>query len=292
MSIEFPGEASFNWKKFLEAVLKEDLSDGVDITSEFLIPPEHRSRMALYVKQNGILAGVNAAKRMFSTYLPEKIHFEKILSDGAFVQKGDVAFYVEGPSRDLLLMERAVLNIMQRMSGIATKTRAFQEMCKGTKAKVTDTRKTTPLFRFFEKWAVWIGGGTNHRMGLFDMILIKDNHIDICGGMANVLKKAEHFFKNKKIHMIVVEARTLSDVEILAEHPLVDRILLDNFPVEQTAKAVNINAGRKLLESSGGIHEENIREYALCGVDFISVGELTHTIQSMDLSLKTVKIKN
>lgn len=288
MAIKFDPPVQFEWKKYVQQLLKEDLDNLGDLTSLALIPRAHRSEMLLYIKEDGILAGVQASEKIFKTALGDKITFKKYISDGSKVKSGDVAFRVSGPTQNLLILERPILNIMQRMSGIATKTRYLQSLCDGTKAKITDTRKTTPLFRYFEKWAVRIGGGYNHRYGLFDMMLVKDNHIDANNGLQNILNKLEKYFKNHKKVPVIIEARTLDDVELISRSKLVDRILLDNFSIEQTLEAVRINKNRKKLESSGGIDEKNIRDYALCGVDFISIGALTHHIESLDLSLKVV----
>jgi nicotinate-nucleotide pyrophosphorylase (carboxylating) len=285
---KFTPPVRIEWKKYVQQLLKEDLDRVGDVTSSALIPRSHRSVMLLYVKEEGILAGVQASERIFKTALGDKITFKKYISDGSQVKFGDVAFKISGPTQKLLMLERPVLNIMQRMSGIATKTRYFQSLCEGTKAKVTDTRKTTPLFRYFEKWAVQIGGGYNHRYGLFDMMLVKDNHVDVNKGMQNVLRKIEKYFKNHKKIPVIIEARTLDDVRLISAFKPANRILLDNFTIEQTLEAVRINNNRKKLESSGGINEKNIRDYALCGVDFISIGALTHHVKSMDLSLKVV----
>ena len=209
------------------------------------------------------------------------------MKDGERVQKGQIAFVVEGNTRKLLSTERTVLNIMQRMSGIATKTNYLQSLCAGTPTRVIDTRKTTPGFRFFEKWAVVIGGGANHRYGLFDMILIKDNHIDFCGGIEKAIDTANAYLKKKKKKLrIEVETRNLEDVKRVLVHGGVHRIMLDNFTVADTARAMAYINGKYEVESSGGITEVNIADYAKCGVDFISVGALTHHVKSLDLSLK------
>jgi nicotinate-nucleotide pyrophosphorylase (carboxylating) len=245
--------------------------------------------MRLLVKDDGIIAGVEAAKLIFKQVDPKlnvKIHIE----DGAKVKKGDVVFITEGHVHSLLIAERLVLNIMQRMSGIATKAHHLQKLCKGTNTKVIDTRKTTPNFRFFEKWAVVIGGGANHRYGLFDMILIKDNHIDFAGGIIEAIKAANHYLKNtgRKLN-IEVETRSIEDVKKVVAYGHVQRIMLDNFSPAQTKQAVKIINGAFEVESSGGITEHTIEAYAKAGVDFISVGALTHHVKSMDLSLKAVK---
>lgn len=286
MSVKFNPPVCFEWKKYVQQLLKEDLDKKGDVTSLALIPRSHRSVMYLRIKEDGILAGVQASEKIFKTALGNKIIFKKYIADGSKVKSGDVAFKISGPTQKLLILERPVLNILQRMSGIATKTQYLQSLCEGTKAKVTDTRKTTPLFRYFEKWAVQIGGGYNHRYGLFDMMLVKDNHVDVNKGMENVLSKIEKYFKTHKKVPVTIEARTLDDVRLISTFKPANRILLDNFTIEQTLEAVRINNNRKKLESSGGINEKNIRDYALCGVDFISIGALTHHIKSLDMSLK------
>lgn len=276
----------FNFRKFIQEALKEDIGNG-DHTALSTIPKDHSGKMRLLVKEDGILAGVEAALRIYT--ILGKFKVKVLIKDGTPVKKGDVAFIVEGNTRTLLSTERLVLNIMQRMSGIATKTAFLQQLCKGTKTKVIDTRKTTPGFRFFEKWAVVIGGGANHRYGLFDMILIKDNHIDFCGGITQAIDAAERYQKKNKMKLPVeVETRNIEDVKKVLLHGKVQRIMLDNFTPGETAKAVKLIKGRFEIESSGGITEKNIAQYAKCGVDFISVGALTHHVKSLDLSLKTI----
>lgn len=278
----------FNFKKFVLRALKEDVRDG-DHTSLATIPSAHKGKMQLLVKEDGILAGVEAAVEIFKI-IDKNIKVKVLLKDGRKVKKGDVAFIVDGNTQKLLTAERLVLNIMQRMSGIATKTNYLQSLCKGTKTKVIDTRKTTPGFRFFEKWAVVIGGGANHRYGLFDMILIKDNHIDFSGGIVEAIDAANTYLINKKMQLsIEVETRTLNDVKKVLKRGGVQRIMLDNYSPAQTKEAVKLIKGRFEVESSGGITEKNIADYAKCGVDFISVGSLTHHVKSLDLSLKALK---
>lgn len=281
-------ENHFNFKKFVHRALKEDVRDG-DHTALATIPANHTGKMQLLVKEDGILAGVEAAVEIFRI-IDKSILVKVLLKDGRRVKKGDVAFIVEGNTQTLLTAERLVLNIMQRMSGIATKTKYLQNLCKGTKAKVIDTRKTTPGFRFFEKWAVVIGGGANHRYGLFDMILIKDNHIDFAGGIVQAINAANTYLKtkNKKL-AIEVETRTLNDVKKVLKRGGVQRIMLDNYTPALTKEAVKLIKNRFEVESSGGITEKNIADYAKCGVNFISVGSLTHHIKSLDLSLKALK---
>lgn len=275
----------FSFKTFVKQALQEDVGDG-DHTVLSTIPKNHVGKMRLLVKQDGILAGVEAAKEIFREIDPA-FKFKAILKDGQPVKKGDVAFTVTGKTQKLLIAERLVLNVMQRMSGIATKTNHFQGLCAGTKARVIDTRKTTPNFRFFEKWAVVIGGGANHRYGLYDMILIKDNHIDFCGGIIQAIDAANTYLKkHKKKLPIEVETRSIEDVKKVLVHGKVQRIMLDNFTPEATREAVLLIAGKYKVESSGGINEQTIAAYAACGVDYISVGALTHQVKSLDLSLK------
>ena len=277
----------FDFKAFVSWALAEDLGEG-DFTSLSTIAPKHRGKMQLLVKQAGILAGVEAAAKIFKQIdQTSKITF--FINDGAKVKKGDLAFVVEGNAQKLLAAERLVLNVMQRMSGIATKTQAMQVLCKGTKAKVVDTRKTTPGFRFFEKWAVLIGGGANHRYGLFDMILIKDNHIDFAGGIIEAVSAANNYLKKIKKNLpIEVETRNINDVKQVLNFGHVNRVMLDNYTPAATLKAVQLINGKFEVESSGGITEKNIAAYAKCGVDFISIGALTHQIKSLDLSLKVI----
>lgn len=276
---------NFNFKLFVLNALAEDLGDG-DHTSLSTISAKHKGKMKLLVKEDGILAGVEAAKRIIHQ-IDKRVKIKILIKDGVVVKKGDVAFTLEGNTRSLLCAERLVLNVMQRMSGIATKTYHLQALCKGSGAKVIDTRKTTPGFRFFEKWAVVIGGGANHRYGLYDMILIKDNHIDFAGGIAKAIDSANSYLKkkNKKLR-IEVETRNLNDVKRILKHGGVHRIMLDNYSPAETSKAVTLIKGKYEVESSGGITEKNIASYAKCGVDFISIGALTHQVKSLDLSLK------
>lgn len=279
---------NFNFRQFITSALEEDLGDG-DHTTLSTIPASGKGTMKLLVKENGILAGVEAALLIYKA-IDKGITVKVMIKDGAAVKKGQTAFVVSGNIRSLLAAERLVLNVMQRMSGIATKTNNLQALCNGTRTKVIDTRKTTPGFRFFEKWAVVIGGGANHRYGLYDMILIKDNHIDFSGGIPNAIDTANSYLKrHRKKLRVEIETRFLSDVRQVLEHGGVHRIMLDNFTPADTAKAVKLVAGRYEVESSGGITEKNIRRYARCGVDFISVGALTHHIKSLDLSLKAVQ---
>lgn len=277
----------FNFNAFVLAALAEDIGNG-DHTALSTIPKTHKGKMHLLVKEDGIIAGIVAAQKIFNL-IDKKIKVTTLLKDGQKVKKGDIAFYVEGNTQKLLTAERLVLNIMQRMSGIATKTHYLQSLCKGTSAKVIDTRKTTPGFRFFEKWAVIIGGGANHRYGLFDMILIKDNHIDFAGGIIKAINAANNYLKTNKLKLsIEVETRTIDDVKQVIAHGKVQRIMLDNYSPAQTLQAVKLINGKFAVESSGGITEKNIGSYAKCGVNFISVGALTHHIKSLDLSLKAI----
>lgn len=278
----------FNFKTFVQNALQEDVGDG-DHSALATIPANKKGKCHLLVKENGILAGVEAAKEIFKIIDP-KFKVTTFIQDGTPVKVGDIAFVVEGSSQKLLTAERLVLNVMQRMSGIATKTNYLQSLCKGTKTKVIDTRKTTPGFRFFEKWAVVIGGGSNHRFGLYDMIMLKDNHIDFCGGILEALDATHTYLKKTKKKLpIEVETRTLNDVKLILEKGGFQRIMLDNYSIADTKKAVALIGNKYEIESSGGITEKTIANYAKCGVDFISVGALTHHVKSLDLSLKVIK---
>ena len=278
----------FSIQRFIDEAIVEDLGDG-DHTSNATIPADKKGKMNLLVKEDGVIAGVEAAVRIFKT-IHKDIKVKVLIKDGTRVKKGDVVLTVNGPVRHLLFAERLVLNIMQRMSGIATHTAQLQQLCKGTRCKVIDTRKTTPGFRFFEKWAVLIGGGSNHRYGLYDMVLIKDNHIDFCGGITQAIDAANAYLKkNKKKLRIEVETRSLADVKAVLAHGGIHRIMLDNFSIADTRKAVQLINGRYEVESSGGITGKTLAKYAHCGMDFISVGALTHHVKSLDLSLKAGK---
>lgn len=278
----------FNFKTFVQNALQEDVGDG-DHSALATIPASKKGKCHLLVKENGILAGVEAAKEIFKIIDP-KFKVTVFIKDGTVVKVGDIAFIVEGSSQKLLTAERLVLNVMQRMSGIATKTNYLQTLCKGTKTKVIDTRKTTPGFRFFEKWAVVIGGGSNHRFGLYDMIMLKDNHIDFSGGIIEALDATHAYLKKTKKKLpIEVETRTLNDVKLILNKGGFQRIMLDNYTIADTKKAVALIGNKFEIESSGGITEKTIASYARCGVDFISVGALTHHVKSMDLSLKAIK---
>ncbi len=278
----------FNFKTFVQNALQEDVGDG-DHSALATVPASHKGKCRLIVKEDGIIAGVEAAREIFKIVDP-KFKFTELIKDGSNVKVGDIAFLVEGNSQKLLTTERLVLNVMQRMSAIATKTNYLQGLCKGTKTKVIDTRKTTPNFRFFEKWAVVIGGGANHRFGLYDMIMIKDNHIDFAGGIIEALDATHAYLKKTKRKLpIEVETRTIDDVKLLLKKGGFQRIMLDNYNIADTKKAVKLINGAFEVESSGGITEKTIAAYAKCGVDFISVGALTHHVKSLDLSLKAVK---
>lgn len=263
----------------------EDIGDG-DHTTLSTIPEDAMGRSRLIIKEEGIVSGVEAAKKVLKKIDPE-IKINIFIKDGSRVKPGDIVFTAEGKVRSLLMAERTMLNIMQRMSGVATMTKKYQDKLEGLKTKVLDTRKTTPGMRLLEKEAVKTGGGENHRIGLFDMILIKDNHIDFAGGLEKAVKRAKEYCeKNGKYLKIEVEARTLEDVKKLAEMPEVDRIMFDNFTPELTKEAVKIVKGKKETESSGGITIENLREYGETGVDYISVGALTHSVKGLDMSFK------
>lgn len=276
--------------KLIELAFAEDIGDG-DATTLSTIPVDAIGKQQLIIKEEGILAGVEAARRVFDKFDPS-MKMEVLINDGSYVRPGDVAFIVTGPVRSLLQTERTMLNIMQRMSGIATVTAKYQSKLEGTKARVLDTRKTTPGMRMLEKEAVALGGGTNHRIGLFDMILIKDNHIDFAGGIKNAVESAREWCKSSgKELKIEVEVRNIKEIdEALVVG--VDRIMLDNFTPKQTEEAVkyirSINPSVE-IESSGGITLETLREYGETGVDFISVGALTHSVKGLDMSFKAVK---
>lgn len=271
----------------IKLAFAEDIGDG-DHTTLSSIPGTVSGSSKLLIKEEGILAGVDVAREVFRMFDPD-LHTEVFIHDGADVKPGDVAFIVSGKVRSILQTERLVLNIMQRMSGIATITRKYVKLLEGTSAKVLDTRKTTPGMRILEKQAVKIGGGVNHRTGLYDMILLKDNHVDFAGGIENALLGAQKYLKEKnKTLKIEIEVRSLSELEEALRVGGVDRIMLDNFTPEKSREAVKIVNGRVALESSGGITFGSIRQYAETGVDYISVGALTHSVKSLDMSLKAV----
>ncbi|MCB2220912.1 MAG: carboxylating nicotinate-nucleotide diphosphorylase [Bacteroidetes bacterium] len=271
----------------IEQALMEDLGDG-DHTSRATIPANKNGKARLVIKQDGILAGTSIAKKVFLKVDPG-LTFDLKIEDGKEVKKGDHVFTIEGPSRSILSGERLALNFMQRMSGIATNTRYLMDKIKGTKAILLDTRKTTPLMRELEKYAVRMGGGQNHRMGLYDMIMIKDNHVDFAGGIENAIVAVHQYLeKNHKTLPIEIEVRNFNELEKVLDFGRVDRIMLDNFTPENLKKAVDMIGGRFETEASGGITEASIREFAETGVDFISVGALTHQIRSLDMSLQAI----
>jgi nicotinate-nucleotide pyrophosphorylase (carboxylating) len=267
----------------------EDIGDG-DHTTLCCIPPSAMGKSRLIIKEDGILAGIETALRIFR-YFDSGLAVNVFIRDGSEVKKGDVAFTVEGCIRSLLQTERLVLNVMQRMSGIATTTRRYVKALEGTHTRVLDTRKTTPGMRILEKEAVRIGGGVNHRIGLFDMILLKDNHVDFAGGIEQAIKRAKSYLEEKGKNLkIEIEVRNLDELDEVLRVGGIDRIMLDNFNLADTKEAVRRVAGRFETESSGGITFDTLRSYAECGVDFISAGALTHSVKSLDMSLKAVKI--
>lgn len=269
----------------LDLAFAEDIGDG-DHTTLSTIPENAQGKQKLLVKEPGIISGVEIAQKVINKLDPS-VKVKVFIEDGSEVNPGDIVFIAEGPVRSLLMAERTLLNIMQRMSGVATMTKRYQDKLSGLKTKVLDTRKTTPGMRMLEKEAVKTGGGENHRIGLYDMILIKDNHIDFAGGIENAVKRAKEYCEKKgKDLKIEVEARNLQDVEKLVSMPEVDRIMFDNFTPEQTKKAVEIVDGKKETESSGGITIENLRDYGETGVDYISIGALTHSVKGLDMSFK------
>lgn len=269
----------------IKLAFAEDIGDG-DHTTLCCIPATEMGKSQLIIKEDGVLAGVEMARRVFKAFDPE-LKMTVFIEDGAEVKKGDIAFVVEGKVQSLLQTERLMLNIMQRMSGIATTTRKYVKQLEGTKTHVLDTRKTTPGMRMIEKEAVRIGGGMNHRIGLFDMILLKDNHVDFAGGIAKAINRAHEYLKEKGKNLkIEIEVRNFDELEEALQTGGVDRIMLDNFTPENTREAVRRVAGRVELESSGGITFDTLRDYAECGVDYISVGALTHSVKSLDMSFK------
>lgn len=271
----------------IKNAVREDIGDG-DHSSLACIPADAEGKARLLVKDEGIIAGVDFAKMVFD-YIDPSLKIAPIIQDGKAIKYGDIVFYVSGKSRSILKAERLVLNAMQRMSAIATKTNTFMELLKGTGTKVLDTRKTTPGIRALEKWAVKIGGGENHRFALYDMIMLKDNHIDFAGGITKAIAKTKQYLKDTDRDLkIIVEARNLKEIEEILRSEGVHRILIDNFNYEDTRKAVDMIGDKCQTESSGGINENTIRAYAECGVDYISSGALTHSVYNMDLSLKAV----
>lgn len=275
-------------KKFIEQSLLEDIGDG-DHTSLSCIPHTQIGKARLLVKQPGILAGVDIAKTIYQIFDPG-LTVQSFINDGTTVKPGDIAFEVSGKEVSILQTERLVLNFMQRMSGIATQTHEYVQLLEGLHTKILDTRKTTPGMRIFEKMAVKLGGGENHRMGLYDMILIKDNHVDFAGGIRQAIVSAQNYLKEKGKNLAIeIEARNFAEIEEVLATGGIQRIMIDNFSVPDTRKAVAMIGGKYETEASGGITKENLRDYAACGVDFISVGALTHQIKSLDLSLKAIK---
>jgi nicotinate-nucleotide pyrophosphorylase (carboxylating) len=273
--------------RLIDSAIIEDIGDG-DHTSLASIPEGATGKARLLIKESGILSGVEMAALIFSK-IDNSLTIERFLEDGDSIKLGDIAFTVCGSQHSLLQAERLVLNVMQRMSGISTETRKYCDAVTGYRARILDTRKTTPGFRIFEKEAVRIGGGVNHRMGLFDMIMLKDNHIDFAGGISNAIAGVRDYLKRTGRDLpVVIEARSITDIETIIKTGGVDRIMLDNFSVGLTARAVEIINGRYETESSGGITLDTVREYAACGVDYISVGALTHQIRSLDMSLKVI----
>ena len=271
--------------KLIDLAFAEDIGDG-DHTTLCCIPEDAMGKSHLLIKEEGILAGIEVAKKVFDRFDPT-MQVEVLIEDGTHVKPGDIAMIVTGKIRSLLQTERLMLNIMQRMSGIATMTNRYVRLLEGTKTRVLDTRKTTPGLRMLEKQAVKIGGGTNHRIGLFDMILLKDNHVEFAGGIANAINRCHAYLKEKGLDLkIEIEVRNFDELQQVLDCGGVDRIMLDNFTPEDTKKAVDIIAGRYETESSGGITFETIRSYAEQGVDFVSVGALTHSVKGLDMSFK------
>ena len=274
--------------RLIDLSFAEDIGDG-DHTTLCCIPEDAMGKSKLLIKEDGILAGVEIAKEVFHRFDPT-MQVEVLMGDGTKVKKGDVAMIVTGKVRSLLQTERLMLNIMQRMSGIATMTSKYVERLEGTHTRVLDTRKTTPGMRMLEKQAVKIGGGCNHRIGLFDMILLKDNHVDFSGGIANAINRCHEYLKQKGLDLkIEIEVRNFDELKQAMDCGGIDRIMLDNFSVEDTKKAVEIVGGKYETESSGGITFDTLRDYAECGVDFISVGALTHSVKGLDMSFKAVE---
>lgn len=273
--------------RIITNAIREDVGDG-DHSSLACIPEDAMGKAKLLVKDEGIIAGVDFAKQVFD-YVDNGLQIDVKIKDGETVKYGDTAFYVSGNSQSILKAERLVLNAMQRMSAIATKTNKFVQLLEGTDTKILDTRKTTPGIRALEKWAVKIGGGENHRFALYDMIMLKDNHIDFCGGITKAIQTTHRYLEENSLALkIIVEARNLQEIAEILENEGVYRILIDNFNYEDTQKAVEMIGNKCLTESSGGINLETARKYAECGVDYISSGALTHSVYNMDLSLKAV----
>lgn len=280
---------SFDFQKEIDIIIanaiREDVGQG-DHSSLACIPNGTFGKAHLIVKDKGVLSGVEFALKVFK-YVDPKLHVKIKINDGSIVKFGDIAFEVMGSQQSILKSERVVLNAMQRMSAISTKTSEFVNLLKGTNTKILDTRKTTPGIRALEKWAVSIGGGVNHRFGLYDMIMLKDNHIDFAGGITQALNQTVQYLEHNNLNLkIIVEARDMDEIDEIIQHGGANRILIDNFGVNETKKAVDFIAGRCETESSGGINEVTIRHYAECGVDYISSGALTHSVYNLDLSLK------
>ena len=280
---------SFDFQKEIDIIIanaiREDVGQG-DHSSLACIPNETFGKAHLIIKDKGVLSGVEFALKVFK-YVDPKLHVKIKINDGSIVKFGDIAFEVMGSQQSILKSERLVLNAMQRMSAISTKTSEFVNLLKGTKTKILDTRKTTPGMRALEKWAVSIGGGVNHRFGLYDMIMLKDNHIDFAGGITQALNQTVQYLEHNNLNLkIIVEARDMDEIDEIIQHGGANRILIDNFGVNETKKAVDFIAGRCETESSGGINEVMLRHYAECGVDYISSGALTHSVYNLDLSLK------
>lgn len=274
-------------KLIIENGIREDVGDG-DHSSLACIPADAQGKAKLLVKEDGLIAGVEFAKMIFK-YVDPKLQIETFIQDGTPVKYGDVVFHVSGSSQSILKSERLVLNAMQRMSAIATKTKFFADLLEGTKTKVLDTRKTTPGIRAIEKWAVKIGGGENHRFALYDMVMLKDNHIDFAGGITKAIAKTTAYLKENNLDLkIIVEARNLDEIKEILLSDSIHRILIDNFNFEDTKTAVALIGDKCQTESSGNINEKTIRNYAECGVDYISSGALTHSVYNMDLSLKAI----
>lgn len=271
--------------RLIDLAFSEDIGDG-DHTTLCCIPEDAQGRQHLLIKEAGVLAGVRIAKEIFHRFDPA-LQVEVFIEDGAEVKPGDIAMVVSGSVRSLLQTERLMLNVMQRMSGIATTTRRYVKLLEGTHTRVLDTRKTTPGMRMLEKEAVKIGGGVNHRIGLFDMILLKDNHVDFAGGITAALDRCHKYLDEKSLSLKVeIEVRNFNELKEALAHGGADRVMLDNFNVEDTRRAVEIVDGQVEIESSGGITIDTLRQYAECGVDFISVGALTHSVKSLDMSFK------
>jgi nicotinate-nucleotide pyrophosphorylase (carboxylating) len=280
---------SFDFQKEIDIIIanaiREDVGQG-DHSSLACIPNRTFGKANLIVKDKGVLSGVEFALKVFK-YIDPKLHVKIKINDGSIVKFGDIAFEVMGSQQSILKSERLVLNAMQRMSAISTKTSEFVNLLKGTNTKILDTRKTTPGIRALEKWAVSIGGGVNHRFGLYDMIMLKDNHIDFAGGITQALNQTVQYLEHNNLNLkIIVEARDMDEIDEIIQHGGANRILIDNFGVNETKKAVDFIAGRCETESSGGINEVMLRYYAECGVDYISSGALTHSVYNLDLSLK------